>query len=348
MRYTCVFLMILFFCDWCKAQSRPEPPAGKETIHSNGPTGIVRNILQDKKGNIWIAAFDGVFRYDGKSFVNIMSKVSSSRFFSVLEDRKGNLWFGSIGSGVYYYNGISFRNFTSKDGLINNEITCMYEDRTGHIWLGANGGVSCFDGSTFKNYIMSDNSWQEDKSGKSLPDVRPPHEVNSIVEDRTGKIWFATRDHTFIYDGKTFTTLTQQGKPFVNVRWMIKDKKDNMWMGGPDGLWRSTGSTFTNLNRNFIGYIYEDKNGNIWTSSENVKDGKWGLSRYSSETLLDAAPKALEIKSEHTNHKGMVFGILEANDGTIWFGTLDGVYRYTGNIVINSDGKEIGNSWNSH
>jgi ligand-binding sensor domain-containing protein len=29
----------------------------------------------------------------------------------------------------------------------------------------------------------------------------------------------------------------------------------------------------------------------------------------------------------------MVFGILEANDGNIWFGSLDGVYRYDGHIV---------------
>jgi len=43
-----------------------------------------------------MAAFDGIFRYDGKSVTNVTSNVSLARFFSVLEDRKGNLWFGSI------------------------------------------------------------------------------------------------------------------------------------------------------------------------------------------------------------------------------------------------------------
>jgi len=77
----------------------------KGVITSTGPNNTTRNIVQDRTGNIWIAAFDGIFRYDGKSFTNITSQVSSSHFFSVLEDRKGNLWFGSIGSGVYYYDG---------------------------------------------------------------------------------------------------------------------------------------------------------------------------------------------------------------------------------------------------
>ncbi|WP_396724057.1 two-component regulator propeller domain-containing protein [Mucilaginibacter lappiensis] len=55
--------------------------------NSHGPNNTTRNIIQDRKGNIWIAAFDGIFRYDGKSFTNITSKVSSEHFFSVLEDR---------------------------------------------------------------------------------------------------------------------------------------------------------------------------------------------------------------------------------------------------------------------
>ena len=47
----------------------------KDVISSHGPKSITRNIIQDRRGNIWIAAFDGVFRYDGKSFTNITSKI---------------------------------------------------------------------------------------------------------------------------------------------------------------------------------------------------------------------------------------------------------------------------------
>lgn len=60
----------------------------KDVSTSQGPNGIVRTIKQDRKGNIWITSWEGVFKYDGKSFTNITDKVSSAHFFSVLEDRK--------------------------------------------------------------------------------------------------------------------------------------------------------------------------------------------------------------------------------------------------------------------
>src|SRR5476651_697280 len=153
--------LVLIFCTSCKGQNKTEPPKAdtrpenKEVITSAGPKTITRNIIQDRKGNIWIAAFDGIFRYDGKSFTNITSKVSSSHFFSVLADRKGNLWFGSIGSGVYCYDGKSFRNFTTRDGLLNNDVGSIYEDKKGNIWFGVFGGASRYDGKSFRNYIIN-------------------------------------------------------------------------------------------------------------------------------------------------------------------------------------------------
>src|SRR4051812_14040366 len=97
---SCVIILLAgFFYFAAQAQQIQ----AESVIISAAPHLITRNIIQDRKGYIWIAAFDGVFRYDGKSFTNITSKVSSATFFSVLEDKKGNLWFGSVGSGVFLY-----------------------------------------------------------------------------------------------------------------------------------------------------------------------------------------------------------------------------------------------------
>jgi hypothetical protein len=344
-----LFLMLVF-CTSCNSQNKTE--LKKENINSEtkgvttsrGPNNTTRNIIQDRKGNIWIAAFDGIFRYDGKSFTNITSKVSSARFFSVLEDRKGNLWFGSIGSGVYYYDGKLFRNFTTKEGLAGNDVTCIYEDKTGHIWFGTGGGASRYDGKSFRNYKMN-------AGFRALPD---DDDVNSIIEDKTGRVWFCTSGSTFVYDGKTFTVFTHDGKPFMNVRTIIEDKKGNIWIGGHDGLWRYDGSTFTNFTQNFVGYVCEDKKGNIWTSSEENRYGINGnlttipltfradprfpcvLSCYDGKSLSNKKPTVTEIKP----NKGMICGILEANDGSIWFGAL-GVYRYDGNTIADFKDKEV-------
>jgi len=316
-----------------------------------GPGSIVRTIRQDRKGIIWIASWEGVFKYDGKSFTNITAKVSSARFFSVIEDRKGNLWFASVGSGVYYYDGKSFQNFTTKDGLANDRVGGIYEDKNGNIWFGTEGGASRYDGKSFQNFNMHKtppvttadsvyvgaepvhamaDSVHISHYQHPLPEANWIHnDVNAIIEDKTGKLWFGTRGYATVYDGKTFTTITNKdGKPFTNVRSIIKDKKGNMWLGGADGLWRYDGKTYTNFTQDFVGCIYEDRKGNIWTSSEKANKGTWVLSRYNSESLYDEKPTVTEVTS-----KPMIFGILEDDKGNIWFGDFDGVHRYDGKVI---------------
>jgi ligand-binding sensor domain-containing protein len=328
MKYIHVYTLfsISVFCSSCgqnqrKGQEIIINSENKGVITSQGPKWITRNVIQDRQGNIWIAAFDGVFRYDGKSFLNITSKVTSARFFSILEDRKGNFWLGSIGSGVYYYNGKSFQNYTTGDGLSRNNVTCIYEDRTGNIWVGA----SRYDGNSFRNFTAKDGLTNSN--------------VNSIIEDKTGKFWFATTGNTFVYDGKTFSVFTHDGKPFTNVRSIIEDKKGNIWLGGSDGLWRYDSRTFTNFTKKSVADIIEDKNGNIWTCSESAESPAsvgsetgniqaWALSRYDGNSLSNKKPTVSEIKN-----KGMIFGFLIAFDGSIWFGGFDGVHRYDGKTI---------------
>ena len=111
----------------------------KEAETTKVPMGMVRHVRQARNGDILIASYLGVFRYDGTSFTNLTSEIISARFASfwdVLEDRKGNLWFASQDSGVYYYNGKSFQHFTTKDGLASNSALHIYEDKTGNIWFG--------------------------------------------------------------------------------------------------------------------------------------------------------------------------------------------------------------------
>jgi hypothetical protein len=333
---------MIVFCSFCRAQNKPKLPTGntksetKEAITSYGPNTMVRNIKEDRKGNILIASWQDIILYDGKSFINITSTVSSGNFWSVLEDRKDDLWFGTIGSGVHYYDGKSFQIFTTNDGLINNEIGCIYEDKTGNIWFGANGGVSRYDGKSFRNYKMNGDFMGEDRTGKPFPDfTRPPNEVNSIIEDKTGNFWFGARGNTFVYDGKTFTVFSREGKPFNNVRSIIEDKKGNIWLGGMDGLWRYDGSTFTNFTQNFIGYIYEDKKGNIWTSGLN-DNRMFALCRYDEKSLSDKKPTVTEVKSQSS----MLLGILEDAKGNIWFGSAVGVYRYDGNTITDFKRKQ--------
>jgi ligand-binding sensor domain-containing protein len=309
----------------------------KSVITSHGPSNIVRTIIQDRKGNIWMASWDGIICYDGKSFTNITSSITSARFFSVIEDRKGNFWFGTVGSGVYYYDGKSFQHFTSKDygflitkdWLADDVVTDICEDKTGNIWFATGGGISRYNGKSlptgqagFQNFTMKDGLSNND--------------VHTIMEDKAGKLWIGTKGDACTYDGKTFTTLTNKdGKTFKNVWGITEDRKGNIWFGS-DGFWRYDGSTFTKVSKKSALSILEDKKGNIWTSS--VVDRSCELLRYDGKSLSNENPTVTIIKSAG-DYIGF-FGIVETLDGSIWVGSGIGVCRYDGKSFTDFKSKE--------
>jgi ligand-binding sensor domain-containing protein len=333
------------FCTSCGGQNQTDVPEAyiksefKDTVTSYGPSRMVRNVKQAKNGDILIAAYNGVFRYDGKSFTNITSRIPSPSFWDVLEDRKGNLWFATRDSGVYLLPAgqTNFQHFTTKEGLSSNT------------WFGA----SRYDAR------LNDGVGQ----GKSLPtgqagfrnfttkDGYPSNSIRLLLEDKTGKLWFgAQQEDMFVYDGKTYTVLkNKDGKAFNNVWSIIEDKKGNIWFGATiiedkrgdtsfvsQGLWRYDGSTYTKVSQRGAYAIIQDKKGNIWTSGEVKPYGDWALSRYDAKSLYNKKPTVTEIKSQ----SGMLLGILEDAKGDIWVGSGSGVYRYDGKTFTDFKDKE--------
>ncbi|OLY93486.1 Two component regulator propeller [Cnuella takakiae] len=330
MKYAHLYLLLLLvnFSTSGKGQDKADLPpdtikaVNMDVVTSYGPKTSVRGIRQDRKGNIWLASEEGIIRYDGKSFANITRDINSDRYFFVLEDRKGNHWFAAYGTGVYYYDGQSFRHYTTNQGLASNRISIIYEDKGGDIWFGVDGGVSRYDGTSFQNFPTEGGQFNND--------------VNAIMEDKSGKLWFGTRGHTYVYDGKSFAVFTYNGEPVKNVWSMIEDRKGNIWFGGGSGLWRFNGSTRSQFTKSFINNIYEDKKGNIWTSGYSSNSNGFGLSRYDHKALSSIKPTVTEIaQSPH------FFRILEAKDGSIWYGAVDGVYRYDGNTITDFKDKVV-------
>ncbi|TND08790.1 MAG: putative signal transduction histidine kinase [Bacteroidetes bacterium] len=70
----------------------------------------------------------------------------SSETYQLLQDKNGYIWIATDG-GVSRYDGSSVTNFTTKEGLSENVILGLYEDRKGRIWFRAlSGEISFFDG----------------------------------------------------------------------------------------------------------------------------------------------------------------------------------------------------------
>lgn len=346
----CRLLLILIIFSSCKEQNKSEvqkfntpdtqkAPAGqqeiippsedptfvmsKDTISKYGPSSITRNVIQDKKGNFWIAAWEGIIFYDGKLFTNITLKEGLKHFhvFSLFEDKAGNLWFGTIGGGVYRYDGRSFTLFTTSDNLAGNSVLCIQEDKAGDIWLGTDKGVSRYDGKTFNNYTTKD--------GLSS------NFVSAIAQDKNGKLWFGTNSGVNIFDtsdslrtgDRSFTKFTnEKGLSFQNVRTILEDKSGKIWIGSQEGLTcydpsvsRKTGeNSFINYPSNLTNYIYEDKTGNLLLSEGIANGSDMTLTKYDGKSFTNI-----------TTEK-QVFGIIQDKTGDIWFGTANGVCRFDG------------------
>ena len=205
---------------------------------------------------------------------------------------------------------------------MNNMALHIYEDKAGNIWFGANryDGKSLPTGQAgFRNFTTKDGF--------------PSNSIRLLLEDKTGKLWFGAQgENMLVYDGKTFTVLkNKDGNAFKNVWSIIEDKKGNIWFGDNDGLWRYDGSTFIKVSQRGAYAIIEDKKGNIWTTGDVNPPGgsNWALSRYDAKSLYDKNPAVTEIMSGQPG----LLGLLEANDGSIWFGSYKGVYRYDGKTI---------------
>jgi ligand-binding sensor domain-containing protein len=298
------------------------PTAANST--STMPRVIIRNIREDRAGNIWFATFAGPIRYDGKEFRNFSEEVglSQTRVFSLLEDRSGALWFGSITGGASRYDRKSFTKFTKKEGLGNNDVLWIFEDRAANIWFATANGASRYDGKSMTNFTTKEGLVH--------------NSVYTIAQDSSGRIWFGTQGGVCSYDGKSFSNLADQvGRSFVNIRSMAVDRSGNLWFGGQEGAFRYDGKTLATFTSKEglldVGSMIVDRAGSLWFGHPGkFPDGSGGgASRYDGKSFQHFTQKD---GLNSTN----VYCMLEDKAGNIWFGSVDkGACRFDGKSFTN-------------
>ncbi len=291
------------------------------------PSEVVLEMLQDRNGHLWFSTMGGgVCRYDGQSFTTFTTAdgLAGDWVWPILEDRSGNLWFGTSNylfernkksRGVSRYDGDSFVTFTTADGLANNEVWTIEEDRQGRLWFGTGGGVSRYDGDSFMTFTTADGLANND--------------ILAIKEDRQGYLWIGTWDGVSRYDGDSFTTFTEaDGLADDNVLSIEEDRQGDLWIGTwGGGMSRYDGQQFTTfttangLADNTVFDSLEDQEGYLWSSAFPS-----GLNRYDSQRF-----RTFTTADGLGNNQ--VLDILEDREGTLWFSTFGGgVSRYDGEV----------------
>jgi ligand-binding sensor domain-containing protein len=264
-----------------------------------------------------------------------------------LQDRAGNLWFGTTGEGVYRYDGKLFTQFTVKNGLSNNCVYSILEDKEGNIWFGTEYGICRYDGKSITSMPLtvtnSNNLYLNYSSNKN---TSPNHEVWSMLQDKSGKIWFGTTEGVFCYNGKTFTrfldndgVINKEKLQLKMIQCMLEDKQGNIWLGSGlgqlEGVCRFDGKTITNYKPNgedWIRYMFEDKEGNIWMAGRHL-----GNFFYDGKTFTPFTEKV-----------GIGNCVIADKSGNIWFDgeendnleSVGGIWCYDGKTFKNFTTKD--------
>lgn len=90
---------------------------------SNGlPSDIIYNVVQDKKGYIWIATDNGIVKFNGSTFkkFQLAEGLPSNDIFGLAVDSKNRIWITGYYNGLYY-----IENDKVKKVKASNNIACL-------------------------------------------------------------------------------------------------------------------------------------------------------------------------------------------------------------------------------
>lgn len=81
--------------------------------------------------------------------------ITSQNIFSLTEDNEGNIWIGTFTGGIIKYDGTNFTSYTTKDGLIGNDVrTVWFSKKFNLLFIGTTVGCSVFDGKKFLSLYL--------------------------------------------------------------------------------------------------------------------------------------------------------------------------------------------------
>ncbi|MGM9476116.1 two-component regulator propeller domain-containing protein [Pedobacter sp. GSP4] len=212
----------------------------KDVKNSPGGAEVIA-ITEDSYGTVWVGSRDGLStlkktngEYAAATVKSPIEKNLKNKYIQIIfEDKAKNLWIGTM-AGLYVYNPTSkiikayYRSKANTKGLKSDHINCIVQLQNGNIGVGtAFGGLSIFNGRTFKTY--------------SEKDGLPNSNIFGIIEDDNKNLWIST-------DKGLSKLVTQTGK-FINytksdglagndfnIRSFLKDSHGELFFGGYDGL----------------------------------------------------------------------------------------------------------------
>lgn len=273
---------------------------------------------------------------------------------SIFQDSRGKYWFGSVKEGVALYDGQAFTYFNIKDGLTDNQVHNIQEDKRGVIWFNTQHGVSSFDGIAIKNHTIEDI----EKSKFHLPLFSGEAVLGQWIKS-DDDIWFGAgiKNGVYRFDGQNLNYLAFPPHKDISiadhlfvVTDIAKGRHNMIWIATYAGVFGFDGSDFTIINDETLGFdrevaplhirsILEDSKGRLWVGNNGI-----GVLLKDGDSIINFSEKnnLIHPHSVHRGDKSMpgtlehVFTIAEDSQGNMWFGDRDtGIWKYNGVTMTN-------------
>ena len=192
------------------------------------PNNSIRNIAEDKEGNIWIATAGGL-AYITKDFAVVSPDKDFMNLHSDLKgvcstlycDSVGKMWITTAAEGgIYQFVQGKFQKYKIQDPFLENSIvTCVAQDNTEVFWLGIAPHYALrIDDKTTTLFDLSCGTNDGTK-------------IDSIIQDRSGNIWFATDSALVVYrNGKISRYTELDSLTDSNINKITEDREGNIWL----------------------------------------------------------------------------------------------------------------------
>ncbi|MBN1893686.1 response regulator [bacterium] len=217
-----------------------------------------------------------------------------------------------------------FRQFSTTDGLSDNSVNVVYQDRFGFMWFGTEVGLNRFDGYNFT--VFHHNP----PDTASLSDDN----VISIAEDVNGNLCVGTAAgglNLFLRGENAFRRFQHHGTdtaglPDNFVKCLVPGRRGNLWVGTGSGFSSFDIRNHTCVNHlpgKYVKALYEDSGCRLW-----IGTGFDGLFRFEpeEERIVRFVHDPSDPYSPTVN---AIESIAEDSLGNLWIGTLGGgLLRY--------------------
>ena len=228
---------------------------------------------------------------------------------------------------------VHFSNFSVRDGLSNNRICAVKQDKGGFLWVGTNYGLNRYDGSSFKHYINDPYN----------PGSISGNYVWDVFIDSQGRVWAGTwGDGLNLYQPATdfFIRYRHQkdqsnSLPSDKIWRVFEDQSGQIWVGCKTGL-----AQFDEATQSFRVYKHDSENAASLSHNEvtAVAQGPQGLlwiSTYGGGlNLFD--PQSGEVRQRYQHDpeqpaslaSDKIWNLYIDRQGELWVGTTKGLDRY--------------------